>query len=219
MKLSKAILLTFLYFISKEIIGFWVLLFPEETKYYLHILKVSYLINAIANLIILVFLFKLMKRSDILTFKKAKSKFYFLSILLGIGFVLIQPFLNIFYYLEISSDMFNYTFTFDRLLSLNIIASILFFPLTEELFFRNFLLGALLKKYKPLLAIVITSLLFAGIHFPFVALFYEFMEFSLHQAYITIFGGLIAGTLYYKSNSIIPSIIFHVTWNLASYML
>ncbi|PCH99685.1 MAG: hypothetical protein COB81_10510 [Flavobacteriaceae bacterium] len=34
------------------------------------------------------------------------------------------------------------------------------------------------------------------------------------RVYIALFGGLISGVLYYKSNSIIPSIIFHVIWNL-----
>jgi membrane protease YdiL (CAAX protease family) len=218
MKLPKSILLTLLYFISLELIGFWIFLIPEETQY-LDLLKASHLINTLATLIILIIVFKLIKRPDLLTLKRTKNKFYFFGILLGIGFVFFQSFLNIVYYLEVSTDIFNYNFTLDRLTSLNVMASIMFVPITEELFFRNYLLGGLLKNYKPLIAIVITSLLFAFIHIPFVSLFYEFMEFSFHQAYIAIFGGVISGMLFYKSKSIIPSIIFHVIWNLVSYVL
>jgi membrane protease YdiL (CAAX protease family) len=218
MKLPKSILLTLFYFISLELIGFWIFLIPEETEY-LNLLKASHLINTLATLIILIIVFKLIKRSDLLILKKAKNKFYFLVILLGIGFVFFQSFLNIIYHQEISTDIFNYDFTLDRLTSLNVIASIMVVPVTEELFFRNYILGGLLKNYKPLIAIIISSLLFAFIHIPFVSLFYEFMDFSFHQAYIAIFGGLISGILFYKSKSIIPSIIFHVVWNLVSYVL
>ena len=103
--------------------------------------------------------------------------------------------------------------------SLNVIAFIMIVPFTEELFFRNYLLSALLKNYKPLVSIIITSLLFAFIHIPFGSLFFEFLEFSIHQAYIAIFGGLISGILFYKSKSVTPSIVFHVIWNLVSHVL
>jgi uncharacterized protein len=86
-------------------------------------------------------------------------------------------------------------------------------PFTEELFFRNYLHSAFLKNYKPLVSIIITSLLFAFIRVPFGSLFFEFLEFSFHQAYFAIFGGLISEILFYNSKSVTPSIVFRVIWN------
>ncbi|MFB9053072.1 lysostaphin resistance A-like protein [Formosa undariae] len=101
---------------------------------------------------------------------------------------------------------------------MSVIASIFVVPITEELFFRNYILRGLLQNYKPIIAIILSSLMFAFIHIPFISLFYEFLDFSLHQTYITIFGGLLSGILFYKSKSIVPSIIFHIFWNLTSYV-
>ena len=212
MKLTKSIVLTVLYFISLETIGSWVFLIPVETEY-LDLLKATHLINSVVTLIVLIIVFKLIKRPDLLAFKKTKTKFYFFGILLGVGFVFFQSVLNIVYYREISTEIFNYGFRLDRLTSLNVIALIMIVPFTEELFFRNYLHSAFLKNYKPLVSIIITSLLFAFIRVPFGSLFFEFLEFSFHQAYFAIFGGLISEILFYNSKSVTPSIVFRVIWN------
>lgn len=183
------------------------------------LIKASHFVNSIITLVFLVFIFKSLKQSDLLKLDKPKPKYYFIALLSGIGFVFFQSILNIFYHQEISSELFDYEFTLERLTSLSVIASIFVVPITEELFFRNYILRGLLQNYKPIVAIILSSLIFAFIHIPFVSLFYEFFDFSLHQAYITIFGGLIAGMLFYKSKSIIPSIIFHIFWNLTSYVV
>ncbi|MFD2564778.1 CPBP family intramembrane glutamic endopeptidase [Aquimarina rubra] len=102
---------------------------------------------------------------------------------------------------------------------MSVIASILVVPVTEELFFRKYIQDGLTINYKPYQAIIFTSILFAFIHIPFISLFYDFMDFSFHRSYITLFGGIISGTLFYKSKSIIPSIMFHLFWNLTSYIV
>ena len=215
MKLQKAIYLTLLYYISLELIGLWILLIPEEMEY-LELIEISDLITTIVTLIFLILVFKSLKQSDLLKFNKADPKYYIIALISGIGFVFFQSILNIIYYQDL---LFNYDFTLKRLTSLSVLASIMVVPITEELFFRNFLLRGLTGFYKPFKAIIFSSLLFAFIHIPFIALFYDFIDFSFHHAYITIFGGLISGILFYKSKSIIPSIIFHVFWNLTSYVL
>ncbi len=214
MKTQKAIFHTFLFILFLELIGMWILLIPDEIKN-ISLIKASHFINSFITLILLVLIFKSLKQPDLLKFKKPEPSYYFIATILGVGFVFFQSILNIIYYQEIS---FNYDFTLDRLSSVSVIASIIFVPITEELFFRNYLLRRLLEKPKPIKAIIISSLLFAFIHVPFVSLFFEFMDFSFHHAYIALFGGLIAGILFYKSKSIIPSIIFHVFWNLTSYI-
>ena len=183
------------------------------------LIKTSHFINSIITLVSLVFIFKSLKQSDLLKFDKPEPKYYFIALISGIGFVFFQSILNIFYHQEISSEIFDYNFTLEQLTSLSVISSIIFVPITEELFFRNYLLRRLIEKYKPLKAIILSSLLFAFIHVALVSLFFEFMDFSFHHAYIAMFGGLIAGMLFYKSKSIIPSIIFHIFWNLTSYVV
>ncbi|MBC2845723.1 CPBP family intramembrane glutamic endopeptidase [Winogradskyella flava] len=214
MKLQKAIFHTFLFILFLELIGIWILLIPDEMES-ASLIKASHFINSIITLFFLVLIFISLKQSDLLKYNKPEPKYYFIALVSGIGFVFFQSILNIIYYQEL---LFNYNFTLERLTSLSIIASIIFVPLTEELFFRNYLLRRLLEKYKPIKAIFISSLLFAFIHIPFVSLFFEFMDFSFHHAFIALFGGLIAGILFYKSKSIIPPIIFHVFWNLTSYI-
>ncbi|KAB1160833.1 CPBP family intramembrane metalloprotease [Tenacibaculum aiptasiae] len=40
-----------------------------------------------------------------------------------------------------------------------------------------------------------------------------------HLFYLTFFGGIISGFLYFKSKSIEPSIVFHVFWNTMVYIV
>jgi len=218
MKLHKAILLTILYYIILELIGCWILLIPDEMEY-LELFKISRLITSMITITFLVLIFKSFKQSDSLKFNKTDPKYYLISAMLGIGFVFFQSILNIIYHQEISSEFFDFNFNIKRLTSLNVIASILIVPIMEELFFRNYLLRRLLEKYGPIVAIIISSFLFAFIHIPFGALFSEMYDLSFHHAYITLFGGAISGILYYKSKSINPSIIFHMFWNLTIYVL
>ena len=73
-------------------------------------------------------------------------------------------------------------------------------PILEELLFRGFILGLLLRCYNDKVAIVISAILFAIVHEP-VAIG---MAFG---------GGLIYGWLRVKTGSIIPSTIAHMVWN------
>jgi CAAX protease family protein len=185
----------------------------------LNLLEVSHLISAVITFLILIAVFKFVKTSDLLKVKKTDSKFYLFAVIMGIGFVFFQSILNIIYYQEFSIYLFNFDFTFERFVSLNVLASIFVVPFSEELFFRNCIQSRLAKNYKPFKTILAVSLLFAFIHIPFVSLFFESLDFNLHQAYIALFGGILSGILYYKSKSVIPSIIFHIFWNFTSFAL
>lgn len=217
MKIHRAIFYTILYYTLLELIGLWVLIIPDEMNYS-GFIKVSHLINSIVTLIFLILIFKSIKQPNLLKFKKTNLRYYFIALISGIGFVFFQPILNAIYHIELSTSIFNFDFNLERLNSLNVLASIMIVPITEELLFRNYLLRKLLESYKPIKSIILSSLLFAIVHIQFLSMFFEFINFNFHQAYIALFGGLISGLLFYKSKSIIPSIIFHVFWNLASYV-
>jgi membrane protease YdiL (CAAX protease family) len=230
MKYSKSILLTLLYSISTEIIALWIFLIPNKLEH-INLIEASHFINSLITLILLIVFFILIRKAYLLKFRKAKFRYYLLAPILGIGFVFFQPFLDVIYYQEISIDLFKFDFTLDRLTFLSVGASILIVPFIEEFFFRGYIQVGLTKHYKPFKAIMVTSILFAFMHFNIFFLLLEFMGFmgfvetirhmgfNIHQVYIVFFGGLISGILFYKCKSITPSIIFHVFWNLAAYVL
>jgi len=216
--ITKSIILTLLFYILIELIGTWILLIPNVLEKPIF-LNVYQLINSIIGLIILALFFKTIKRIDLLKFNKTEIKYYILAPILGVGFVFSQPFLNVLYHLRIPSELFQIKLDLKNLANLNIIAMILIVPFTEEFFFRSYIQGELTKKYNTIIAILVASVLFAFIHIPFESLLDESNHFSLHQAFIALFGGLISGILFYKTKSITPSIIFHIFWNLTSYVL
>ncbi|MGD6803848.1 CPBP family intramembrane glutamic endopeptidase [Rossellomorea aquimaris] len=74
-------------------------------------------------------------------------------------------------------------------------------PIWEEILFRGVLLTILLKKLKPILAISITAILFAFIHFSATWLF-------------ILIGGFLLTYTVYKTKSLIPAIAAHALWNL-----
>ena len=166
------------------------------------------------QMIIVIVYFVLIKRKELFKIEKTKINFYVIAFISASLFIFFQYFLYIFYYLEFSSDLLPSGIDLKKLMSFNVFTSILIVPITEELFFRNYIQRGLQTKFDYKKAIIITSILFASIHLPFISLFFESLSFSLHQTYIAFFGGLISGILFYKSKSIGPSIVFHIIWNL-----
>ena len=75
-------------------------------------------------------------------------------------------------------------------------------PIIEEIGFRGIFLGGLLKtRCRPWLAILISALLFALLH-------------GLGANFVTaLLFGILAGWLYWRTGSIIPGLIIHVTNN------
>ena len=216
---QKAILFTILYYIFLIAIEFWVFLVPEKHEYFLVVFKYSHFISTIITFFFLIGCFVITKRKELLSFYKVDFKFYVLALFLGIGFVYFQSILNIIYYKKTSIEFFKFNYSLEKMGNISVIASVLIVPITEELFFRNFIQRELTIIYKPVKSIIITSFLFAIIHLSFLPFFWENTSFNTHQAYIAIFGGLISGFLFYKTKSIIPSIIFHIFWNLTSWIV
>lgn len=215
MKIAYAVFLTISYYILANVISLWLLFFEDPFRNYI-LMNSYHLIDTVLLFILVLLFLKLTKQSSALEFKKTDPKYYLIAVLSGIAFVFFQYVLNILYYLNLEHSTFDFSFRPERLLSLNILATILLVPVMEEIFFRNLLLNGLLKFYSPFKSIAISSILFAFIHIYFVLLIFDFESFNLHQAYIVLFGGFISGWMYYKSKSIIPSILFHIFWNFTS---
>lgn len=84
----------------------------------------------------------------------------------------------------------------------------LFAPLTEELVFRGAILKALLQwKPNPWVGIVISALLFALVHM------------NPAQMPHAILVGLLLGWMYYRTDSIIPGVVYHWVNNTVAYVM
>ncbi|MDR1876873.1 MAG: CPBP family intramembrane metalloprotease, partial [Flavobacteriaceae bacterium] len=81
-------------------------------------------------------------------------------------------------------------------------------PVLEEIFFRGFLLkGMLNNKVRPAKAIVISALIFGGIHF------YPW------QVVGGVLSGLVLGLVFYKTGSLLSCTLLHFLNNFAAFLL
>jgi membrane protease YdiL (CAAX protease family) len=78
-------------------------------------------------------------------------------------------------------------------------------PIFEEILFRGIILDGFLKNYKPVPSILISALLFAVIHA------------NIAQSIGALFIGIVFGWIYFKTQSIIPSILLHALVNATSF--
>lgn len=79
-------------------------------------------------------------------------------------------------------------------------------PILEELLFRGIILDGLLKKYSPLISILISSLLFG------------FAHLNPWQFVNGLIIGIFSGWVYFRTRSVLPSIIIHASANLSGFL-
>ncbi|WP_299117528.1 type II CAAX endopeptidase family protein [uncultured Winogradskyella sp.] len=220
LNLIFAIVATLLYIIINELIGIWTIIaellnFQEYYKYYVLIQ------GSIQTIIVLTFIFFIKHK----TFKgltlKTEKKWYLSALALGLSFVYIQALLKWIYNFIFDTNYYI-LYDLDGLLktwNINYLSLIIFIPIAEEMFFREYIQNKLQKKTNNFVAIIFASFLFALIHSPYLNLFFNDFQQTWHLTYLTFFGGLLSGLIYYKSRSIGPSIVFHVSWNLMAQIL
>ena len=136
----------------------------------------------------------------------------------GLGAVYVYLQLIISYLTSIGAGEWNaalpdISFELKRCFKYFSIGMVLITPIAEELFFRRFLQSKLQEEYDGLKPVFMVTALFTLVHFPFFCLFSDLCVFSFEPLFTVTLGGFIASWLYYKSESILPSIIFHVIWN------
>lgn len=79
-------------------------------------------------------------------------------------------------------------------------------PVFEELIFRGIMLEGLLRKYSPQTSIFVSSFLFGFVHL------------NPWQFITGFILGIFSGWVYYKTRSLLPSIIIHAAANLCSFV-
>lgn len=220
MRILKVFGLTIAYFLLFEVLHLMIFV-PYWLEYYEdNAIRVASVTSALLTLLIIYFFVRPSKTSESRLFEGTKSWWYYTAALSGVAFVFLQTPINWVYNFVAESE-FNITYDFTGLDSVrwnHIVRSVIVVPVFEELFFRRYVQHQLHEKYRPLLAIGVASILFALIHLPYGELYYEDAVFSPHQAVMALFGGIISGTMYWKSGSVGPSVVFHMMWNLAAHL-
>lgn len=214
--IGLAILATALYILGIEILGFWVLfanLVYEGTWYIYY----YYLIQGILQFSLVILFTSIFRNNGLKSLISKTNKIWYL-VALGVGctFVFIQSFLDLFYNL-MARDNHEIIYRFDgvsKFLNPNLLSTVLFIPIAEELFFREYLQKTIETKTNTITAILIASLMFSILHAPYSNLISETFNEGWHRSYITFFGGIIAGVLLFKSKSVGPPILFHMSWNI-----
>ncbi|MCK5830937.1 MAG: CPBP family intramembrane metalloprotease [Methylococcales bacterium] len=140
---------------------------------------------------------------DTLNFNKSTWGYYLIAIVLAIIIWLADFWLQLFFFLDdgrkgglaLQAEIKQF-----GILSI-VISSCLLAPAAEEILFRGILLKGLLEKVSPFFAILLSSLLFATIHFSsqdFISLFIAAFGYAL----LTV-----------KSESILPAFLAHLLNN------
>ena len=214
MSIIKAFLYTIL------VIAFWAIIqlailipvkfligFPDD---FTHVLGMTKIISVLGAFLLICFFFWKPK----LDLKKAVNirnynpKIYLYLPLIGIGlFLFNKPFWDFTkiteYYQGASTIDNSVTSNNSIALIYNLISTLLIAPIIEELFYRRFLLNQLLKKNKPILAIVVSSVCFSIIHIE--------TPNNLIPSFIS---GILLGILYLKTKKIGYCIMLHFIVNL-----
>ena len=99
-----------------------------------------------------------------------------------------------------------------------IIISAFFIAVTEEIFFRGYLLNRWLEKFKnPLIPLILNGLFFTLTHIPIAIFVYHYYGYSLFTYLLTNFvSGFVDIYLFYRTKSIIAPITNHFVWNIFS---
>lgn len=214
MHFVKPIIYTVLYVLFIELIGAWLFIADYFEANFL--IDYYYFINgSIMASSLIVFTFFANNRTLKLP-QSTSINWYLFSIVFGLLYVFTQTPLN-WIYNFLSGENYHIIYNFDgfgNFTNINVISTIVLIPIAEELFFREFLQKNLQKRSQAIVAIGLISVLFASIHLPYLNLVFGYPTFSLHHAYIVLFGGLVLGWVYYKSKSIGPSLVLHMLWNL-----
>jgi len=101
----------------------------------------------------------------------------------------------------------------------DLLNSVIYAPITEELFFRFFILKTILvRRYKLDIhkAVILQALIFGAFHLTNQVYTEQKSTTTWVQMLSASISGLINGYVYYYTNSIIPSVVSHIVNNLVA---
>jgi membrane protease YdiL (CAAX protease family) len=137
-------------------------------------------------------------------FKSIGLKTAAVAVLIIVGFLALSVLVNYALDIPVESDVMTDAYITSVWPSLFWIATIIFAPLFEEVFFRGFLFeGFRYSKLGAAGAIFVTSLVWAGFH----------MQYGLFQIASIFVLGIVLGVVRYRTGSLWPPIIMHALNN------
>lgn len=172
------------------------------------LLSLSIIISAIACLG-LIYVFVKANRgvsfNDYVGFKSIGFKKVAVAVLLIVGFLALSLLVNYALDIPAESDVMTDAYLTSVWPALFWIATIIFAPLFEEVFFRGFLFeGFRYSRLGAAGAIFVTSLVWAGFH----------LQYGLFQIASIFVLGIVLGVVRYRTDSLWPPIIMHALNNL-----
>ena len=167
------------------------------------------LITSIINILFFAFMLKRNNKLNIrLNCGESKIPYILSLILMGISFFMFSSgIIDMF-------DLTKYSDSYETIINslssggvlFNIIAVGIVAPVSEELMIRGVIYNNLKKYITPSFAILVQALLFGLMHM------------NIIQSTYAVIAGLILGYIYEKSNSLLVSSIFHISFNISNHL-
>lgn len=151
---------------------------------------------------------KELRKLKVPTVKSLSFPVIFYILLIAIGLELFdRPFWDITKIIDLYNEkdfLVDYPgyYEYDIFIIYQIVSAILIAPIFEELFFRKFLLGSLLKRYNSLIGLLVSSLCFALIHIE-----------TPNNLIPTFTFGVVSGIVFIKTKRIMYSVLLHLLMN------
>ena len=180
----------------------------EFVNNYLRI--ITYLSIPLFSFLAIFIAFKLYKMSFQLKWMSLNTSIVFISLVLVLSINVFQISMDLTFFKYLMLDQLRFlepNLIFGNSLDyfIKFIVLVLLGPFTEEILFRRILLVKLLEDYKPSIAIVITSVMFALIHFDLTGIVF-YLLISFVYTYI-----------FYLTRNIWFSIILHSVFNFITF--
>ncbi len=166
-------------------------------------IHVGIVIIALVHAVFIIGFVNIEALANLLFLKKTSWRYYLVAVLWAFFIWVADFWIQIFYFLDNGKiDSLALQSEMKKFGAFNVVvASCLLAPVAEEILFRGILLRGLLEKLNPIGAILISSLVFAGIHFS-IQDFLSLLLVSIGYGFLTI-----------KAKSILPPILAHLINN------
>lgn len=211
MSILKSIVVTVLFFVIATLLDILILSFDNNLATYRHVAGLSEILPSLFTYLLLIAYF-LRSNADVKLKQVTIVRNYWLLTLLLISLAVGDRLFSLpfFQWKDLSNKYLGtefkimnsseYKFSFFKLYSY--FNALIIAPIFEEIFFRYYIFGGLVKKYTFLTALLISSILFALIHIE-----------SPRNIIPSFVFGVISAIVYFRTQKIVYSILLHIFTN------
>ncbi len=211
MTIKRIVIIVLLLIIVSTLIDYLILSLDSEARIYPHIVGSSSIISHLLTYSLLIIYFRYSKDNFSLTNSADRAKpsiILYLIVLLALGQQLFD--LPFFEWKNLANTYLGTTFSltdysnyqFESIQLYRVIDALILAPFLEEIIFRYYIFGGLLKNYSMRTAMLTSSILFSLIHID-----------SPRNLIPTFVFGIISSILYFRTHKICYSILLHLFAN------